>query len=294
MKEKLTKIILPFIFISTGLLLTYSFFYWLVIIRLKLFDFNDSTLGFLFPIIISSALVWFYFRKKLQLLDTTDKHREFTLIMSWILLTAPLFTFQFYLDRETGEITHLTSVNEILTNKPTMYYSIENSSQHKNRSGLFVAKGYPNRGNEIGIGCYYACPLTNEGDSFYDKNIWIGTMFGHKFSNRVFDDKEEQAKLISKFIDSSAVLYDKYEYKTTFLKRLTNSEERNDYLKAIKQSNLPFNKTNLIILREEAGDYQLRAGTSLWWTIFFIITSNIVWTILTIFTKMKIKGKKNP
>ena len=293
MKEKLTKIILPFIFISTGFLLTYSFFYWLVFIRLKFFDFNDNIFGFFVPIIISSALIWFYFRKKLRLLDTTDKHREFTLFMSWILLTAPILTFQFYLDRETGEITHLTSVNEILTNKPTMYYSIESSSQHKNKSGLFVAKGYPNRGNEIGIGCYYACPLTNKGDSIYDKNIWIGTMFGDKFSNRVFDDKEEQAKLISKFIDSSVVLYDKYEYKTTFLKRLTNSDERNDYLKAIQQTNLPVNNENLIILREETGNYQSRAGTSLWWTVFFIITSNIVWTLLTIFTKMKIKGKKN-
>jgi hypothetical protein len=293
MKEKLTKIILPFILISTGFLLTYSSFYWLVYIRLKLVDLNDNIFGFFVPVGISTILIWFYFRKKLRLLATTDKYREFTLFISWILLTAPVLTFQFYLERETGELTQLNNVEEIFNNKPTTYYSIENSLQHKNKSGLYVAKASVDSGNEIGVGCYFACPLTNTDDSTYGKSIWIGTMFGDKFSNRVFDDKEKQAKLISKFIDSSITLYDKYEYKTTFLKRLSNSDERDDYLKSIQQTNIPYDNENLIILKEETGNYQSRAGTSLWWTIFTFITSNITWTLLTIFTKLKHNGKKN-
>ncbi len=287
MKEKLTKILLPYILISTGFLLIYSFFYWLVLIRLKLIDLNDHIFGFFVPIGISTILIWFYFRKKLRLLDTTDKHREFILFISWILLTAPVLTFQFYLERETGELTQLNNVEAILNNKPTMYYSIKNSLQHKEKSGLYVAKASVGRGNKIGVGCYFACPLTNTDDSTYSKSIWIGTMFGEKFSDRLFDDKVKQANLISKFIDSSIKLYDKYEYKTTFLKRLSNSDERDDYLKAIQQTNIPYDNQNLIILKEETGIYQSRAGTSLWWTIFIFITSNITWTLLTIFTKLK-------
>lgn len=267
--------------------MTYSAFYWLVFIQLKLFDLNDKIFGLYVPIGISTILIWFYFRKKLRLLNTTDKHREFTLFISWILLSAPVLTFQFYLERETGKLTQLKSVDEILNHKPTMYYSIESSSQHKNKGGLFVEKSYPDRGNEIGIGCYYACPLTNKGDSICDNNIWIGTMFGNNFSNRVFDDKTKQTELIMKFIDSSASLYNKYKFKTIFLKRLSNSDERNNYLKAIQQTGIPFDKEKLIILREEIGNYQSRAGTSLWWTFFFIITSNLTWTLLTIFTKLK-------
>jgi hypothetical protein len=293
MKEKLTKIILPFIFISTGFLLTYSSFYWLVFIRLKLVDLNDNIFGFFVPIGVSTVIIWFYFRKKLRLLDTTNKHREFTLFISWILLTAPILTFQFYLERETGELTHLKNVDEILNNKSTMYYSIDNSFQHKNNTGIYLSKASVDRGNEIGVGCYFACPLTKTDDSIYKANIWIGTMFGDKFSNRVFDDKEKQAKLISKFIDSSIALYNNYKYQTTFLKRLSNSDEREDYLKAINQTNLPLDNENLIILKEESGDYQSRAGTSLWWTIFTLITSNVVWTLLTIFTRLKHNGKKN-
>ncbi len=293
MKEKLTKIILPYILISTGFLLTYSLFYWFVFIRIRLADLNDNIFDFFVPIGISTILIWFYFRKKLRLLATTDKFRDFTLFISWILLTIPVLTFQFYLDTETGELTKLKSVNEILGSKQTMYYSIDNSFQHKNKTGLYIAKAYVDRGHEIGVGCYFACPLTNNSDSLNSSNVWIGVMFGDKFSNRVLDDKEQQTKLISRFIDSSVVLYDKYKYKTSLLKRLSNSDERSDYIKAIQQANLPFDIDNLVILKEETGSYDSRTGTSLWWTIFFIITSNVTWTLLTIFTKLKHSGKKN-
>jgi len=223
----------------------------------------------------------------------TDKHREFTLFISFILLTLPVLTYQYYLVKETGELTQLKSIDEIKNTKPTMYYSINNSFQHKNKSGLYIARASVDRGNEIGVGCYFACPLTNTADTISNPTIWIGTMFGAKFSDRLFDNKDKQEKLISKFIDSSIKRYDKYEYKTTFLKRLSNSEERDDYLNAILQTTLPLNNESLIILREETRNYQSRAGTSFWWTIFFIITSNVVWALLTGFAKIKHVRKKN-
>jgi hypothetical protein len=262
-------------------------------IKLKTFEFNDNIFGFFVPIAISALLILLYFRKKLLLLNMSSKHREFTLFISWALLFAPIVTFIFYLERQTGELTQLKSVDEISTNKSTKYYSIESSSQHKDKSGFYIGKGYPDRGREIGIGCYYVCPLTNKGDSIKNNNIWIGTMFGKKFSNRVFDNKEKQAKLISEFIDSSSLLYNKHKFKTSFLTRLQNSDEQEDYLNAVRQANPNLSDGNIIILIEQSGDYQSRAGTSLWWTVFFIISSNLIWTLLTIFSKLKRSRKKN-
>lgn len=284
MKKKLTQIIIPYILISIGFLVTYSLFYWFVFIFLKLADLNDNIFGYYVPIGISAALILFYFRKKLQLLNITSNHREFTLIISWILLTAPVLIFQFYLVRELGEITHIKTVDEILTNKPTMYYSIDNSFQHKNKSGLYVEKGLIMRGNDIGVECYFACPLTNSDDNIYKNDIWIGTMLNDRFTKRQ-DGKEK--KLISQFIDASVAIYNKYKFRTKLLKRLSNSNERDNYLKAIEQTNLPFDAEKIIILREETENYQPRAGSSLWWTGFFILISNAVWILLTIFTKLK-------
>lgn len=293
MKEKLKIIVVPFILISIGFLMIYSSFYWFVFIRLKLVDLNDDIFGLYVPICISTVLIWFFFRKRLQLLDMTAKHREFTLIVSWVLLVTPVITFLFYLDRQTAEIIHLKNADEILNNRPTMYYSIDNSFQHKNKTGMYVTEAPVGRGNEIGVGCFFVCPLTNTNDNIYKSDIWIGIMFGDQFSNRVLDDKERQAKQISTFIDSSITRYNNYNFKTTFLKRLSKSVERDSYLKAIKQTNIPFDDENLIILREETGDYKSRAGTSLWWTIFTLITSNVVWILLTIFIRLKRKVQKS-
>jgi hypothetical protein len=293
MKEKLKIIVVPFILISIGFLMIYSSFYWFVFIRLKLVDLNDDIFVLYVPISISIVLIWFFFRKRLQLLDTTTKHREFTLLVSWVLLVTPVITFLFYLDRQTAEITHLKNADEILNNRPTMYYSIDNSFQHKNKTGMYVTEAPVGRGNEIGVGCYFVCPLTNTNDNIYKSDIWIGIMFGDQFSNRVLDDKERQAKQISTFIDSSITRYNNYNFKTTFLKRLSKSGERDSYLKAIKQTNISFDNENLIILREETGDYKSRAGTSLWWAIFTLITSNVVWILLTIFIRLKRKAQKS-
>ena len=260
----------------------YSSFYWLVFIRLKIVNLNYIIFGGYVPLGISTVLIWFYFRKKLQLLDTTDKYKQFTLIISWVLLTAPVLTFQFYLNRETGELAHLKNVDEIFKNKPTMYYSIDHSFQHMHNSGVFVAEASVNRGTEIGVGCYFACLLTNKEDSIWNTNVWIVTMIGERFSNRVFDNKEKQGKLISQFINSSMAVYNKYKYQTTFLRRISDPDEREDYLNAIQQTRLPVEIEKLIILKEEDGNYQSRAGSSLWWTIFTFIASNVIWTFLTI------------
>ncbi len=293
MKEKLIKIIIPYIIISTGFLLIYSLLYWLIFIQLKLIDINESIVFFFVPLGISTILVWFYFRKKLRLIETTVKFRDFTLIITCFLLTGPIWTFQFYLDTRTEELTNLKSVDEISTNKLTKYYSIDSSFQHKDRSGLFVLKTPVNKGKEIGVFCNFTCPISNTSEDLNNNNIWISVVFNEAFSDRVFDNEEKQTQLISNFIDSSIVLYEKHIHKTTYLKRISNSDEASHYLKAIQQTNLPYDNEKLIILKEEKGSFESRAGTSLWWTKFSIITSNLYWILLTIFTKLINAKKKN-
>lgn len=287
MKEKLLKIIIPFAVVSTSLLLTYSTFYWLIFIQLKLIDINEEIFSFFVPFGIATCLTWFYLRKKLRLLKLSDRYRDFVLFVSWISLSGPILFFLFYLDTETGDLTNLKQPSEIFNTELTKYYSIENSFQLKDNSGLFVSKVSVDRGNEIGIGCYFVCPITNVGDSIGASDIWIGVLFSNKFSNRVFDDKEKQSKLISRFIDSTINVYKKYTYKTSYLKKLSNSNEKDNFIQAIAKTNLPFNSDNVILLKEESGNYATRTGTSLWWTIFTLIASNLIWFMLTMFQDLK-------
>lgn len=275
MKEKITKLIIPYFLISIGLIV--------------LFSFNNqnllSDIGIYFiPVILTSLFVLFYLRKKLNLLVISSKHKEFLIVITIILVSAPIYTYNHYIERHNGKLTELKSVNDIWSHNPTMFYSIENAKPLKNKTGIFTNERPANRGNEIVVDCYFACPLYDSLNNFNDNNIWIAKHFNEFFSDRVLDDKAKQANLIASYKLSTIEEYHRYIYQTNFLRRIENDTY---YYNSVLQTNRPFDEKNLIILVEEVGSYETRTGTSLWWTKFLLIISNAFWIFNIIFLKSK-------
>lgn len=282
MKEKLNRIILPYLIISITYFILFSIIYWFQNTYLEI---DDSYFGYWIPIMTSIILVWFVVRKKLKLLIISEKQYSFSLFIFFFLLTAPIITFTFYLNRKNGEMTYLDNPEEIFIKPKTLYYSIQNAKVDKSNYRFSVSKSNVDRGNEIGVGCYYVSPIVNKRKILNGSHkLWMGLLIGKKFSNRVFDNKNEQEKLIFNFIDSSAVQFTKHHFETKFLKRISIGEV-DDYKEALENTGM--NTNDLIILREETGTYETRTGTSLIWTIILLITSNISWFLLTGFEKLK-------
>lgn len=284
MKEKFKLIIFPYIITSLSYFLICSLIYW---IQNKYLEIDDKYFGFWFPTICSGIITWFYLRKKIKRLIISENHQSFILFLSWILLTASVVTFSFYLNRENGKITYLNHPDEIFTQPITMYYSIQSTKIEKKLSGFSVSRSYVNRGNEIAVSCYYISPLINENKDFDQSNkLWIGLLVGENFSNRVLDDKQKQEKLIKNFIDSSYINFSKHKFQTRFLKKVPIGEDE-DYKRGIE--NLGLSIQNSIILREETGNYIERTGSSFTWAIALLLISNLTWFLMTIFEKMRKK-----
>ncbi|GEN68479.1 hypothetical protein [Chryseobacterium rhizosphaerae] len=282
MKEKLNRIILPYSIISITYFMLFSIAYWF---QYKYLEIEDKYFGYWLPMTISAIIVWFILRKKLQQLIISEKQYSFTLFITWILLTASIMTSTFYLNRKNGEITYLNYPEEIFIHPATMYYSIKNAKVDKSNYKFSVSKSSVDRGNEIGVGCYYISPLVHKEKINHNANqVWIGLLIGEKFSNRFFDDKNKQEQLINNFIDSSQSQFNKHQFETKFLKRMSIGEIE-DYKNGI--NNTGINTNNSVILREEEGTYENRTGTSLHWAITFLIASNIVWFLLTVFERFK-------
>lgn len=216
-----------------------------------------------------------------------EKQYEFTLFISWALLTAPIVTFIFYISTENGTITYLKNTDEIFEKTYTKYYSIKNAKIYKNVSGLFVVKSAVGKGNEVGIGCYFSSPILNKSDSI-DKinNLWIGVLVGEKFSNRVFDDKQKQQNEIDTFIEKAKEEYPKNKVNTNFLVRVTDLDEKKRFVASMETTGKIFDD-DMIILTEAIGSYNDRSRTSLSWTIILFLISNITWILMTIFQKLK-------
>ncbi|WP_123862087.1 hypothetical protein [Chryseobacterium artocarpi] len=285
MKEKLNRTIIPYLIISSTYFILFSIMYWL---QNKYLEIDESYFGYWLPIIISTILVWFVIRKKLKNLVIEEKHYSITLFIVFILLTLPVITFTYYLNRESGKITYLNQPSDFFRKPQTMYYSIESTKIDKANYRFSVSQSTIDRGNEIAVGCYYIAPLLDKDKPSTSTKLWIGLLIGEKFSNRVLDDKNKQEKQISNFIDSSNSQFNKHQFQTKFLKKIAIAEEDN-YKKAL--DNTDINPNNIIILREEQGTYETRTGSSLIWTLLLFTISNIAWFLLNGFQKSKNKPK---
>lgn len=278
MKQKIINLFVPYLLISIIFLITYSFLYW-IINNYEILD--DSYIGFWGPAIISAILVYFVIRKKINVVLLSKKHKEFIYFSTWILLAVPVVSSTFYIHRASGKITTLKSINEINSFPTTLYYSIENTNINKDIYGFSFQQTVVDRGNELAISCFYICPIDINENTH---KVWIGKLFGKKFSNRILDDKAKQKRLIQNYIDSSIYQFQNHQFQTKFLKR-TSHNERNDYLNCLK--NIGIISEDVVILVEQDSNYENRTGSSLKWTIVLLILSNIVFILSTIFQKNK-------
>lgn len=291
MKTKYLKIYLPFVAFSFGFVGLYTILHWLIIIKLDLIQPTQMIVNFGIPAIISGLFVLFYFRRRIKLLKTGEKSIDFLTYMCWIFLTIPVIIAQFYLVNQQGKLAQIYQPSLIDFKNQTLFYSINSAVTLNKAGGLWVTRTNADKyGNSVWITCYFVCPLVDPVPSDYYKSgkfkTWIGVTFAEKFSNRAFNDKEEQKLKIDKFIDASILKFENYEYQTDYLRNLKYSDQRDDFYSAIERTDIHADKKELLILKEEKGTYNTRAGSSHNWLIGTLFSANIIWFLFIYFSKL--------
>ncbi len=285
MKTKLVKIFIPFLSFSLGFLVLYTFLHWLIILKLDFFRPKEMIVNFITPIIISGIIVLFVFRKKIKLLELSDKTRDFYSVFCGIFLIIPVVIGQFYLVNKQGKLTEIDKPTSIDIKNQTLFYSIKNAKTLNNSGGMWVTRTSSGKHN-FNINCFFACPLidTISNNYSYSNNIktWIGVKFSEEFSNRIFDNKENQNEIINEFINSCVPKFEKYIFQTKYLRNLKFSDDRDNYYTAIKKTSIQVNKNQLIILVEEKGSYDARTGNSFKWLIGTLLSTNIIWFLFVL------------
>ncbi|MGF7141344.1 hypothetical protein [Roseimarinus sediminis] len=285
--NKIIRIILPHTISTILFFIVCSSLYWLFTIELELISYDNILFCNILPGAISLLLVFVFLRKRLELLNISYKYKFVTLILTWILMAVPLMNFELYLHWSNSEQTIINQPSDLLENRNSRYYTIKKSDQLKEKSGKYFRQGRAVREHEMRVNCYFVCPLTDISDNKMKQNIWIGLNLSNSFSDRVFDDKTKQEKLISNYIDSCILLYDSHNFNTNFLKNLTTPNERKQFIQAIENSKVEYDDENLIILEETINDYLEKAKKSLQRTKLTFIVSILLWILLTVFPKMK-------
>lgn len=133
---KLRYIFLPFLIISVSTIVIYTFFDWLIIVKLNLIKVDDAVVNLIIPMVIPWPPLLFLLRPRVKLLKLNNKGNRDPatgiLMVCWIAIAIPLVISQEYMVTATGKLTRLDYMSQIDYNKPTKYYTVKR---------FYVAKG---------------------------------------------------------------------------------------------------------------------------------------------------------
>lgn len=289
MIERLRKLYIPFLILSVGYLVGYTFLNWLIIYNLHLIEPKEDLVNIWIPMGLSGLLVLLFMRSRIKALKIGEKAREFLGFIFWLLLTAPVIFGQFYVETKSGKLTVLNNPSEIEAFKESKYYSINEHADLKQYGGLWTTRASANKhGTEIRITCHFACPVIDKSvenpNMIREFNTWLGVTFSETFGNHAFD-KDGQGELINVFIQESIKKYENYSFNTSYLVKVPNSDEKDAFLEAVNRTKLPYNSSKLKILKAEKGTYESRTRKSHPWMIGTLLGGNLLWLLMVILVK---------
>lgn len=284
MKDKLQIIYKPVILTLIILVVGYTFLHWLIFIELELFSLKKMILDFGIPITLAGLAALIFIRPKLKILDleiNTGSMIEFCTMLVWVGITVPMLIAQNYIQTATGELTELTSINEINNFEETKFYSFENYYIDKNTIGEYqdyevIPKKY---GSDLNMMIYVAIPIY-ESVNDIDLNSpsgWLGHEYRNNVSNSLSPEQKENE--FNNFAAESQKDFNNRDFsKFIYFDRLGNSKEFDGFNNAIKT--IKGHKPSNVILSGVNEPYSARNGNSLFWIFGSSLISCIVWLIM--------------
>jgi hypothetical protein len=158
---KVKHIFVPFVIIAICHICFLAFMYWLLVIKLNVYNVEDNFL-YIFPMIISPwvpLFIWLRKRLKLLKLNTSGKRDPVTGIMmlNWVTIILPAFIAMLYMSTAIGKVTHLNYIGQIKDYPSTKYYFVDHYYIAKNFVHATRNYSISGKGNTDYNMHYYVC-----------------------------------------------------------------------------------------------------------------------------------------
>jgi len=290
-QAKIKFIFLPFLAISAGFVLCYTLLDWLLIIRLHVFDIKDELVNVILPLGLPwiPILIWLMPRTKLIALNKgSDKPRFGLQAIAWLAMCGATMIAQAYLETATGKMTQLDNINTINNHEATKYYSLQNGYYiDKDHAGIYSSSKVSGKHNEDLTYCvHYVLPIFKDTADTIQQSCaaWLGVAYDKTIDNNLSDaSKEERWKDFATATEQSFNEKDVHSF--TYLQRTGNDDDRDRYLKALKESP-KFNGSNNIILVAEQEAFEARNGNKLAWALAAFAGGALLFLLVLSFLKL--------
>ncbi|MEN2400449.1 rhomboid family intramembrane serine protease [Flavobacterium sp. MC2016-06] len=287
--EKIKLIYFPFLVITLGFILIYTFFHWLIFIKLELFSIKEDMLKFWLPFALPCIPVYFFLRPRLKILKFKDDNKSTGfLFLAVLAIVVPTVIAQEYLITATGKITVLEDISEMQKFEKTKYYSLKDFYIDKKNIGVFNTSSISGKHNEyFNMEIYVAMPILQRAKdtSKFECEHWLGKQYSKQISNNLSnEEKKSHYKEFSKVVNEEFTHTNFRDF--TYLELIGNTEDHDNFSYAIEENtNFDFKKPTLFEAHNEP--FKNRNGEKMKYFFISLGVGLFIWFFILLFIKLK-------
>ena len=286
MKDKLQIIYKPFLLIALSFILIYTFLNWLLFIKIGI-PLKEDIVEFWLPFGLPFIPILIWLRPRIKLLKFKNEDASFVYqLLACIAIAIPTIIAQEYLKTATGELTKLKVISELSKTETTKYYTLQNFNIDKQHIAIQNTVSTSGRNNErFNMLIYVVMPiLENTSDTINNPpQYWLGKIYSEQISNSLSDEKKKEK--YKQLAERSQKEFEATDFhKFTYLETIGNTEDHNEYNKALEKAGQNLSKDN-IIFEAKTTPFEERNGKKLPWIFGSFGIGSLIYFILLLFPK---------
>lgn len=292
--KKFKLIYLPFLVMSISFIVLYTFLNWLLFIKTNTFSVKEDIVNFWLPFALPWIPVLLWLRPRIKLISLKGGNDNLPFLYQFaaaMAIAIPTVVAQGYIEKASGTLTKLETINEIDKGEPTKYYTVKNFYIDNTKIGVHSSFDASGKYNEnFNMHLYVVLPILGSvADTANSSYLaWLGVEYSKQISNRL-GDKEKEEKYQA-FENESQMDFDKKDFNQfVYLDRVGNTDDADGFKNAVK--NCPkYNPNNTSIFLAVNEPFENRNGNTFAWIFGAFGIGAGIWFILLLFPKFDDKA----
>jgi membrane associated rhomboid family serine protease len=288
--KKLKHIYSPFLVMTISFIVIYTFLNWLLFIKTNTFSIKEDIVNFWLPFGLPWIPVLLWLRPRIKLLKLTGGNGNLPFLYQFIAALAmaiPTIVAQGYIEKASGTLTKLETINEIDKGEQTKYYTVNSFHIDKTNIGVHSSFDVSGRHNEnFNMHLYVVLPiLGREADTINSSCLaWLGVEYSEQISNRLEDNEKEE--IFQAFANESQKDFDNKDVnKFVYLDRVGNTDDGDGFKEAVKKSP-KYNSNNTSVFLAVNEPFENRNGNTFAWIFGAFGIAGGIWLIMLLIPKL--------
>ena len=289
-KKKIRLIYWPFLLLTISFIVLYTFLNWLLFIKTNAFSIKEDIRNFWVPFGLPWIPVLIWLRPRIKLLKLTGGRGNlhfFYQSIATLAMFIPTIVTQGYMQKATGNLTKLETINELNKREQTKYYTVKYYYIDKTNIGVHSSFDISGKHNQdFNMHMYVVLPIL-VGSEAYKPNsrclAWIGIEYSDQISNRL-EAKEKDEKFQAFAVECQKDFDKKNFNQFVYLDRVGNTDEGDGFKEAVK-NNPKYQTNNPAVFLAVNEPFENRTGNSFAWIFGAFGIASFVWFIMLLIPK---------